>query len=139
MIARQGDHRIKIICHGLEIKHIFFVVPASFYCLLLSLLILDGKPVGKFIWPGSGPGWPWHGQPELNDRVLESKDAGGKEQESHGKEPEQPSEEPTPEPEEEPEEGKEKDEVKTEERLISEMLEFNLWKFEKVLKGIPLL
>lgn len=77
-----------------------------------------------------------HGQPELNDRVLESKDAGGKEQESHGKEPEQPIEEPTPEPEEEPEEGKEKDEVKTEERLISEMLEFNLWKFEK---GIPLL
>ena len=93
--------------------------------------------MGKFFWPESGPGWPW--TTGINDRLLESKDAGGKEQESHGKEPEQPIEEPTPEPEEEPEEGKEKDEVKTEERLISEMLEFNLWKFEKVLKGIPLL
>ena len=74
-----------------------------------------------------------HGQPEFNDRVLESKDAGGKEQESNGKEPEQPNdEEPTP--EEEPEEEKEKDEVETEEKLISELLALKLWAFVKELK-----
>ena len=77
------------------------------------------------------PGWPW--APEFNDRVLESKDAGGKEQESNGKEPEQPNdEEPTP--EEEPEEEKEKDEVETEEKLISELLALKLWAFVKELK-----
>ena len=65
------------------------------------------------------------------DRVLESKDAEGKEQESHGKEPKQANEEPTP--EEEPEEEQEKDEVKTEESLISELKE-NVWKFVKELK-----